>query len=569
MNGGRLPERHAAAAQRQRGPAPLPAPVRRHQRARRWASSRRAPELRPRQRLPGAQLPPPRAAARHRRGVRLQARRRRAEAQRHGRRAALLRGSPSRCSDGAPVPACCGEGGSPLRNPPPATSARSRRPRDAMTSIAVVGAGPAGLTALVALQRAGIDATCFEKGDRPGGLWAYGAPLSGAYRSLHLNTSRERTELAGVPDARPTGPTSPRTSTSGATSRATSSTRAWATGSATAPPSRRPSAAAAAAGPCAAEDGFEGDFDVPGGGQRPQLGAAAARPAVPGRVRRAPGARARLPRGPELFEGRRVLVVGMGNCADGHRGRVLDRRGADASSPPAAARGSCPSTCSASPPTRSPRRRWPGCRGSCASRSPTRCCAWPSASRESYGLPAASGGLPARPPHDQRRRALAPDPRRDRGAARASSALDGDGVVFTDGSRERGRRDRVVHRLPRHRAVRGRRRARARRRTSCRCSSGSSTTSTTTCSSSAWCRPPARRSRWSSASAQLLADHLTGPLRAARQAAARRRRRAPPRRGRASATASTSARTCGWSSTASCASWRWSTGAGGAGPGAR
>jgi len=64
---------------------------------------------------------------------------------------------------------------------------------------AVVGAGPAGLTALVALHRAGIDTTCFEKGDRPGGLWAYGAPLSGAYRSLHLNTSRERTQLAGFP----------------------------------------------------------------------------------------------------------------------------------------------------------------------------------------------------------------------------------------------------------------------------------------------------------------------------------------------------------------------------------
>ncbi len=63
----------------------------------------------------------------------------------------------------------------------------------------MVGAGPAGLTALVALDRAGIDTTCFEKGDRPGGLWAYGAPLSGAYRSLHLNTSRERTQLASFP----------------------------------------------------------------------------------------------------------------------------------------------------------------------------------------------------------------------------------------------------------------------------------------------------------------------------------------------------------------------------------
>ena len=65
--------------------------------------------------------------------------------------------------------------------------------------VAVVGAGPAGLTALTALDRVGIEAVCFEKGDRPGGLWAYGAPLSGAYRSLHLNTSRERTQLERFP----------------------------------------------------------------------------------------------------------------------------------------------------------------------------------------------------------------------------------------------------------------------------------------------------------------------------------------------------------------------------------
>ena len=64
---------------------------------------------------------------------------------------------------------------------------------------AVVGAGPAGLTALVALHRAGLEVVCLEKGDRPGGRWAYGAPLSGAYRSLHLNTSRARTELAEFP----------------------------------------------------------------------------------------------------------------------------------------------------------------------------------------------------------------------------------------------------------------------------------------------------------------------------------------------------------------------------------
>jgi hypothetical protein len=65
--------------------------------------------------------------------------------------------------------------------------------------VAVVGAGPAGLTAVAELSRAGIDAQGFELADRVGGLWAYGAPLSGAYRSLHLNTSRARTELAAHP----------------------------------------------------------------------------------------------------------------------------------------------------------------------------------------------------------------------------------------------------------------------------------------------------------------------------------------------------------------------------------
>ena len=66
---------------------------------------------------------------------------------------------------------------------------------------AVVGAGPAGLAALRALHAKGLDVTCFEKGDRPGGHWAYenSSGLSAAYRTLHLNTSRARTEFAAFP----------------------------------------------------------------------------------------------------------------------------------------------------------------------------------------------------------------------------------------------------------------------------------------------------------------------------------------------------------------------------------
>ncbi|HEX6389180.1 MAG TPA: FAD-dependent oxidoreductase [Solirubrobacteraceae bacterium] len=77
--------------------------------------------------------------------------------------------------------------------------ARPRPSASDLPRVAVVGAGPAGLAALVELTHAGIDAHGFEVADRVGGLWAYGGPLSGAYRSLHLNTSRARTQLARHP----------------------------------------------------------------------------------------------------------------------------------------------------------------------------------------------------------------------------------------------------------------------------------------------------------------------------------------------------------------------------------
>jgi Flavin-binding monooxygenase-like len=62
---------------------------------------------------------------------------------------------------------------------------------------AVIGAGAAGLAALKELRAIGAEAVCFEKGDRVGGLWAYGnsSGRSGAYETLHTNTSRARTEF--------------------------------------------------------------------------------------------------------------------------------------------------------------------------------------------------------------------------------------------------------------------------------------------------------------------------------------------------------------------------------------
>jgi cation diffusion facilitator CzcD-associated flavoprotein CzcO len=65
--------------------------------------------------------------------------------------------------------------------------------------IAVVGAGPSGLASLRALTRAGFDAVAFERGERIGGVWTLEDRPTAAYRSLHLITSRPRTEFAEHP----------------------------------------------------------------------------------------------------------------------------------------------------------------------------------------------------------------------------------------------------------------------------------------------------------------------------------------------------------------------------------
>ena len=65
--------------------------------------------------------------------------------------------------------------------------------------VAVIGAGAAGLAAVKALRDAGVPAVGFESADQVGGLWVYGAPDSPAYRTLHLNTSRGRTQFADHP----------------------------------------------------------------------------------------------------------------------------------------------------------------------------------------------------------------------------------------------------------------------------------------------------------------------------------------------------------------------------------
>jgi dimethylaniline monooxygenase (N-oxide forming) len=67
--------------------------------------------------------------------------------------------------------------------------------------VAVIGAGACGLTAVKALTDARLSVQCFEKGDRVGGNWVFKNKngQSSAYRSLHINTSRERMQFRDFP----------------------------------------------------------------------------------------------------------------------------------------------------------------------------------------------------------------------------------------------------------------------------------------------------------------------------------------------------------------------------------
>ena len=76
--------------------------------------------------------------------------------------------------------------------------------------VCIVGAGSSGITASQVLAERGIDFDCFEKGSQVGGNWRYQNDngMSSAYRSLHINTSRQDDGLHGAyePDDSPDYP---------------------------------------------------------------------------------------------------------------------------------------------------------------------------------------------------------------------------------------------------------------------------------------------------------------------------------------------------------------------------
>ncbi|MGV8876569.1 MAG: flavin-containing monooxygenase [Rhodoglobus sp.] len=66
-------------------------------------------------------------------------------------------------------------------------------------TIAIIGAGPSGLAAARALDRAGIRYVGFESADDVGGLWNIDNPRSTVYESAHLISSRTTTEFHELP----------------------------------------------------------------------------------------------------------------------------------------------------------------------------------------------------------------------------------------------------------------------------------------------------------------------------------------------------------------------------------
>lgn len=70
---------------------------------------------------------------------------------------------------------------------------------DRSSSVAVVGAGPHGLSALKALLQVGLPADGFERASDLGGNWNFGGPTSRVYESTHLISSKPFTQFPDFP----------------------------------------------------------------------------------------------------------------------------------------------------------------------------------------------------------------------------------------------------------------------------------------------------------------------------------------------------------------------------------
>jgi dimethylaniline monooxygenase (N-oxide forming) len=68
-----------------------------------------------------------------------------------------------------------------------------------MPTVAVIGAGPAGLVTARWLQHAGFTPVLFDEGSDVGGQWHVGAPASAVWSGMRTNTSRVTTAFSDLP----------------------------------------------------------------------------------------------------------------------------------------------------------------------------------------------------------------------------------------------------------------------------------------------------------------------------------------------------------------------------------
>jgi dimethylaniline monooxygenase (N-oxide forming) len=81
---------------------------------------------------------------------------------------------------------------------PIASPAQTASPR---RDICIIGAGSSGVTIAKALKQRGLEFDCFEKGSDLGGMWRYENDngQSSAYASLHIDTSRDNLGYSDFP----------------------------------------------------------------------------------------------------------------------------------------------------------------------------------------------------------------------------------------------------------------------------------------------------------------------------------------------------------------------------------
>lgn len=83
------------------------------------------------------------------------------------------------------------------------TAAGRPNPNDGIVdrpgAVAVIGAGPHGISALKSLLAHGIPADGFDRADGVGGNWRFGAPTSRVYESTHLISSKPFTQFPDFP----------------------------------------------------------------------------------------------------------------------------------------------------------------------------------------------------------------------------------------------------------------------------------------------------------------------------------------------------------------------------------